>query len=247
VDVNGEIGDFRAALRCDAEARSRGVAVIPGAGFGVVFGEAIAAHAARRRPGATWIRISLAAANAGTSRGATLSTASVLEGGGYAIASGELQRRPIAFRSWRMTRGNEPAVRFTAAPCAELIAAHRLTGVRDIVTGVPMPLAASLALRFAGPLVGMLMSRVAGSSRPESPPAGGEDLRSRVWAEAGSTSGDPVVSMLETGEGYRMAAAAAVHAVERVLASRPVGAITPAQAFGPGFALSLPGTRIADI
>src|SRR5262249_50620140 len=58
LDVNGEIGDFREALRCDAEARARGVAVVPGAGFGVVFGEAVAAHVACRLPDASWMRIS---------------------------------------------------------------------------------------------------------------------------------------------------------------------------------------------
>jgi len=44
-----------------------------------------------------------------------------------------------------------------------------------------------------------------------------------------------------------MAATAAVHAMERVLADRPTGALTPAQAFGPEFAVSLPGTRIVDL
>ena len=177
-----------------------------------------------------------------------LSTASVLAGGGFAIAGGELQRRPIAFRSWRVKHGprSASALRFAAAPCAELLAAHRLTGVQDIVTGVPMPLAASIALRVAGPFVGKLMSRGRTSAPSESALSADEDVRSRVWAEAGNARGGPVVSMLETGEGYRMAAAAAVRAVEEVLASRPVGALTPAQAFGPGFALSLPGTRITD-
>lgn len=246
VDVNGEIEDFRDALRCDAEARAQGVAVIPGAGYGVVFGEAIAGHVASRLPGASWMRISFATANAAKSRGAALSTASVLAGGGYAISGGELQRRPIGFRSWRMTRNGAAGLRFAAAPLAELIAAHRLTGVRDIVTGVPMPLAASLALRFAGPLVGRLMSRAA-ASEPAGPLPGSEDLRSRIWAEAGNAGGKTVVSVLETGEGYGTAAAAAVRAVEEALASRPVGAMTPAQAFGPGFALSVPGTRIAEV
>src|SRR5689334_15427771 len=52
VDVGGEIEDFVAAMGCDAEARARRTAIIPGAGFGVVFGEALAAHVARRLPDA---------------------------------------------------------------------------------------------------------------------------------------------------------------------------------------------------
>jgi len=60
-------------------------------------------------------------------------------------------------------------------------------------------------------------------------------------------AGNRVVSLLETGEGYRLAAAAAVRALGKLLAIRPVGALTPAQAFGADFALSLPETQIRDL
>src|SRR5262249_13628599 len=42
LDVNGEAGDFSRALACDEAARQAGVAVIPGAGYGVTFGECLA-------------------------------------------------------------------------------------------------------------------------------------------------------------------------------------------------------------
>jgi short subunit dehydrogenase-like uncharacterized protein len=251
VDVNGEIDDFQEALRCDAAARAKGVAVIPGSGFGVVFGEALAAHVGHRLPDASWMRMSVAAANAGTSRGAALSTASVLAGGNYAIAGGRLSARPMAFRTWRVgsTSHGVLTARFGAAPLAELLAAHRLTGIAEIVVGVPMPLAGAIALRVAGRLIGNLMSRRRMPERGEKPTQAGEESgqQSRIWAEAGNPGGTQVLSVLETGEGYRMAAAAAVRAIEEVIALRPVGAMTPAQAFGSHFALSLPDTRIRDL
>lgn len=243
VDVNGEIDDFVAALACDAEARARKVAIVPGAGFGVVFGEAIAARVARRLPDARWLRISLAARNASTSAGAARSTAAVLAGGGYAIHDGALRKRPIAFSTWRTA-----SQRFAAAPRAELVAAHRLTGIREIVAGVPLPLAAAMVLRVAGPLIGaMLARRSPGASGKPPAKAAPVALRSRVWAEAGNDKGQRALSMLETGEGYQLAAAAAVRAVEELAARRPVGSLTPAQAFGADFALSLPATRIDDL
>jgi short subunit dehydrogenase-like uncharacterized protein len=52
--------------------------------------------------------------------------------------------------------------------------------------------------------------------------------------------------MLETGEGYRAAAAATVRAVESMRQTRP-GAFTPAQAFGAAFVLEVPGTRIQEL
>jgi hypothetical protein len=53
--------------------------------------------------------------------------------------------------------------------------------------------------------------------------------------------------MLETGEGYRAAAAAAVRGVELQLQQARVGALTPVQAFGAEFALLVPGTRIQEL
>src|SRR5262252_7810994 len=165
VDVNGEIGDFVEAISCDAEARARGIAIIPGAGFGVVLGEAVAARAASRLADASWLRLSLASANALASRGAALSTASVLAGGGYVVSRGELRARPTAHRTWRVA-----AQRFAAAPLAEVVAAHRLTGIREIVAGIPLPLAAALALRCAGRLVGAMLLRRKGDAKPSPKP-----------------------------------------------------------------------------
>jgi short subunit dehydrogenase-like uncharacterized protein len=248
VDVSGEIEDFVAAMGCDAEARAGRIAIVPGAGFGVVFGEALAAHVARRLPGATWLKLSIAAVNASTSRGATRSTGAVLAGGGYAVSDGRLVKRPMAFTTWRLPSGagGSPAPRFAAAPRAELVAAHRLTGIKEIVAGVPLSLAGAIVMRIAGRFVGALLSRATASGK-SSTDAARAGLRSRIWAEAGDGAGKRVVSMLETGEGYQLAAAAAVRAVERLLAERPVGSLTPAEAFGADFALSLPDTRVIDL
>jgi len=249
VDVSGEIGDFVEAMSCDAEARARGIAIIPGAGYGVVFGEAAAARAASRLADASWLRQSLATANALSSRGAAQSTASVLAGGGYVVSRGELRARPTAHQTWRVEAEGAAAMRFAAAPLAEIVAAHRLTGIREIVAGIPLPLAAALALRWAGRFVGAMLLRRTGAQSQAKPSTKLEaaEPRSRVWAEAGNAAGRRVTALLETGEGYAHAAMAAVRAVERVLAERPIGVRTPAQAFGADFALSLPGTRITDL
>jgi hypothetical protein len=53
--------------------------------------------------------------------------------------------------------------------------------------------------------------------------------------------------MLETGEGYRAAAVAAVRALELQMHEPRLGALTPVQAFGPNFAFLVPGTRIQQL
>lgn len=251
LDVNGEIGDFLQAMDRDAEARATRIAIIPGAGFGVVFGEALGVHMARRLPDASWLRMSFDIVNESTSRGASRSTASALSGGGYVVSDGVLSKRPTASSSWRVpqSRALGRPLRFAAAPRAELIAAHRTTGIKDIVVGVPLSLGAAMALRVAGPLIGRILLRTSAADRtePSSAKTGTASPRSRIWAEAGNQAGRRVMSVLETGEGYRLAASAAAHAVEQLLTVHPSGSLTPAAAFGVKFALSLPETRIIDL
>jgi short subunit dehydrogenase-like uncharacterized protein len=250
LDVNAELEDFSLALACDAAARTAGMAIIPGAGFGVVFAECLAAQVARRAPGATWLRLSIATHTAGRSRGATLSAAGAMAMGGRDIDRGVLRRRAIASPTWRV-RADESGMRFAAAPRAELVAVQRSTGVPHIVTGIPMSRAAAAFVRLTGPWLGKVLARQGTRLPSKVEPVVSDEatttLRSRVWAEAGDATGTSAAAVLETGEGYRAAAAAAVRALELQLRQPRVGALTPVQAFGAEFALLVPGTRIQEL
>ncbi len=251
LDINAAVDDFRQALACDEAARAAEVAVIPGAGYGVVFGECLAAQTTRRIPGATSLRLSLATETEGRSRAATLSVAQALTRGGLEIQNGELRHRPIAFTTWLAPDSQQPPARFAAMPMAELVAAHRSTGVPNIVAGIPMSRAAGAFLRATGPWIGKVLARTAvrrsGQAGAPSSPSAIAAMRSRIWAEARNDDGDSAAAMLETGEGYRAAAAATVRAVESLLQTPRVGALTPVQAFGADFALAVPGTQIQEL
>jgi short subunit dehydrogenase-like uncharacterized protein len=140
---------------------------------------------------------------------------------------------------------------FAAAPLAELLAVQRSTGIANIVAGIPLSRPAAALMRVTGPLLGSVLARQAGraSRKIDAVPSAAAiaALRSRVWAEAGDEAGGYVAAMLETGEGYRAAAVAAVCGVESQLDEPRVGALTPVQAFGAGFALLVPGTRIQEL
>ena len=251
LDVNGEIEDFHAALSSDAHARRAGIAVLPGVGYGVVFAECLAAQVAKRMPGATWLRLSLATKTTGRSRGANLSVAAAMTGGGFDIHDGALRKRAMVSSTWRTPPSASPRMRFATAPMAELAAAHRSTGIPNIATGIPLSLPAATFVRIAAPLLGRLLTRQAAraSHSNEAGPSAAviAGMRSRAWAEAGNAAGQRVAAVLETGEGYRAAAVAAMGAVELQLHEPRLGALTPVQAFGPDFALRVPGTRIEDL
>jgi short subunit dehydrogenase-like uncharacterized protein len=251
LDVNGEIGDFQDALSCDAHARRAGIAILPGVGYGVVFGECLAARLAERLPDATWLRLSLATKTAGRSRGATLSIAEAMTAGGRDIFRGALRTRAMASSTWRTPPSALPRIRFAVAPMAELAAAHRSTGIPNIVAGIPLSLPAATVVRIAGPLLGRLLTwqaaRAVHSDEDGPSAAVIAAMRSRAWAEAGNAAGQRVGAVLETGEGYRAAAVAAMCALDLQLHEPRLGALTPVQAFGPDFALRVPGTRIEDL
>jgi short subunit dehydrogenase-like uncharacterized protein len=250
LDINGELEDFSRALACDASARAAGVAILPGVGYGVVFAECLAAQVVRRVAHATWLRLSLATQTAGRSPGATLSTAAAMTAGGRDIDQGILRTRAIASPTWRAPRADRHGMRFAAAPLAELVAVQRSTCVPNIVAGIPMSLAAAALVRLTGPWLGKVLAY--GARRSTRLGSAADDdaiaaLRSRVWAEAGDAAGMSVAAVLETGEGYRAAAGAAVRALELQLQEPRVGALTPVQAFGAEFALLVPGTRIQEV
>lgn len=251
LDVNAELEDFSRALACDPSARAAGIAVIPGAGYGVVFAESLAAHVAHRVPGATWLRLSLATQTDGRSRAAMLSAGAAMAAGGRDMHDGVLRTRTMASPTWLAPGVDGSGIRFAAAPLAELVAAQRSTGVPNILAGVPMSRAAAAFVRVTGPSLGRLLARYAArlpsNAEPPSPETKTATLRSRVWAEAGDATGTKAAALLETGEGYRAAADAAVRAVELQLHEPRLGALTPVQAFGADFALLVPGTRIQEL
>lgn len=247
LDINGELEDFTQALTADAAARAAGIAIIPGAGYGVIFGESLAAQVARRAPGATWLRLSLATQTDGHSRGANLSVAAAMSAGGHDIFKGALRRLPIASPTWRApSRDGGRGMAFAGAPLAELVAAHRSTGIANVVAGIPMSRVAAAFVRLTGPLLATFMGRF-GGRRSTASEATAMNLRSRIWAEAGNASGTIAAAMLETGEGYQAAAFVATEAMEQQLREPRIGALTPVQAFGADLALRVPGTRIQEL
>ena len=251
LDVNGELDDFTQALASDAAARAAGIAIIPGAGYGVVIGESLAAQVARRAPGATWLRLSMDTKTDGHSRGATLSIANAMSAGGRDMFKGVLRQRPIASPTWLAPAADGRGMRFAAAPMAELVAVHHSTAIPNIVAGIPMSRTAAAFVRLARPLLGTFLKRYAArhsaAPKPATSDAAGAALRSRAWAEAGNAAGTIAAAALETGEGYQAAAHIAVLAMEQQLEEPRVGALTPVQAFGAELARLVPGTRIQEL
>jgi short subunit dehydrogenase-like uncharacterized protein len=71
--------------------------------------------------------------------------------------------------------------------------------------------------------------------------------RSWIWAQVRNAEGETRQAWLETIEAYRLTAEASWRVMERVLAGGLQGTLTPAQALGPDFVLTLPETQRYDV
>ena len=73
-----------------------------------------------------------------------------------------------------------------------------------------------------------------------------ETLRSYIWASAQNEEGQKAQAWLETMESYRFTAVTGVKCVEKLFEINPLGALTPAMAFGADLVLELPKTVRLD-
>ncbi len=254
LDITGEVEVFEALAACDAQARERGVMLLPGCGFDVVPSDCLAAHLHRRQPSA--VQLALAYASAGRlSRGTALTALEGLGQPGLVRRGGVLTPVPSGQLRRRIDFGEGPRLAL-GIPLGDLATAWRSTGIPDI----ELYLAASLPLRalasagrWLGPALGSptvkgLLARRVRAGQPG--PSDDERARGRafVWGEAKDAGGRRVEARLETPDGYTFTARAALAIVERVLAGdAKAGYATPALAYGADFVLGIEGVRRFDV
>jgi len=255
LDITGEIPVLEATYGRDAEARTAGVALLPAVGFDVVPSDCLAAWVAARVGQPAELEIAIAPsgqASAGTTKTVLASLAGRRSLGLVRRGGRLVERRIGKTRRVRFSDGREREA-LVGIPWGDLASAYRTTGARDItvlMASRPMARLAALAPVLGRVLAARPIARLAEAAVGRW--VRGPDERARregrslLWAHAGSADGRTVEAWMETAEGYRFTALAAVECARRVLAARPVGALTPAGAFGPDLALAVPGTRRFD-
>ncbi len=250
LDITGELPVFAHTFRHDAAARARGVALICGAGFDVVPSDSLAMHVAEQVPNATELHIAIAALSR-ASAGTTKSMLEMLPDGVKVRRNGVLERQPFGAGAIDV-RFTDQVRTVVPIPWGDLETAYRSTGVPNITTYMAV---GSSAARLLG-VIGLVVQRAFGSYAArriaqrivervaqgpnEAQRHGG---RSYLWARATNGAGQAAEAWLDTVEAYQFTALAGVQAVEMVLAQRPTGALTPAQAFGADWVLGIEGTR----
>ncbi|MEE8525281.1 MAG: saccharopine dehydrogenase NADP-binding domain-containing protein [Thermoanaerobaculia bacterium] len=253
LDITGEIDVFEACASRDAEARERGLVVMPGVGFDVVPSDCLAAHVHRRLSDATSLLIAIQGLG-GMSRG-TAKT------GAEAIG-----QRTRVRRGGCIVEAPEPIVEdvdYGDGPHKSIAVSWGDVSTAYYSTGIPDVTVCFAATRQLEKLTGMgpwtrwlmgtaLVQAVIKRMIDRQPPGPSEEQRrkgsSTLVAIAENAAGERSASRLRTQEGYTLTALTGIDVAVRVLAGEvEPGFHTPSTAFGPDFVLGFEGCEREDL
>ena len=253
LDITGEIEVFEAVFARDAEARDRGSVLMPGVGFDVVPSDCLAAHVARRLPGARRLALAISGL-AFVTRGSAKTfmeaadSGAVRRDGAIVGARAGTLRREIDFGA-----GPRPVLNLS---WGDVASAYYTTGIPDIevyVEATPALEAVAVANQWFGWFLGTApwQAWLKGHADllPEGPSAAERAARRVVVvAEATDGRGRRAVSRLATPEVYTFTGMVAPAVARRVVAGDlEAGFQTPARVYGGDFVLSFPGVAREDV
>jgi len=239
VDLANELEPVRELLDLDGQARSRGVTLVTGAGFGVLATEALVIELRGDRPAAAHATVAALPAVDELGSAVLASAIDAIAYGGRRYQNGQVVRTRLGADHARIPLPGSPGRDALAVPTGELEAAHRASGAADvlayssevpsgpIVRAVLPGLSALLAVRPITQGVQRLVSR-----RRLKPPAKSGDV-SWAYARLEWPGGVQKEAWLHTGEGYRFTAKVAAQTAKRLTeGSVEAGAFTPGALFG---------------
>lgn len=243
VDLANELPPVQAVLDMDADARSAGVTLVTGAGFGVLATEALVIELAGGRPPASRATVAAMPVVDGLGSAVLSSVIDAVAYGGRRYRDGRLLRTRLGAEHAWIPLPDLPAIQALAVPTGELEAAHRASGAGDVValsSEVPSGRLARAALPVMSALLAVRPIR-AGVQRLVdrarlTPPAKSGDT-SWAYARLEWPDGTHREAWLRTGEGYGFTTKVAALTVARLSdgEGRP-GAFTPGALFGAGLA-----------
>lgn len=254
LDITGEIEVFEALAARDAEAHAAGVMLLPGVGFDVVPTDCLAAHLARRLPGATRLQLGIRGSGR-LSHGTANTMVENMHRGGVVRRGGRLVRVPPAWRTREVDFGRGPLTAVTI-PWGDVSTAYHSTGIPDVeVYSAVSPGMRRMmgATRYLGwllrrPAVRTLVKRTLPVRAGEPDDAELAAGRSFVWGRAEDGQGGSAEARLTGPDGYLLTAHAALLILRRTLeGTAPAGFQTPSRVHGPDLVLELPRVERTDV
>ncbi|HYC60431.1 MAG TPA: saccharopine dehydrogenase NADP-binding domain-containing protein [Thermoanaerobaculia bacterium] len=250
LDITGEIAVFETIMRRDAEARERGVVLLPGVGFDVVPTDCLGAMLHAQLPDANELWLAFSMRGGSVSRG---TAKTMLEGAGIGGAirrNGKIEVVPHLYDVRTIPFASGPRLAVTI-PWGDVSTAFHTTGIPNIRTYSSQSPRAVRRLRWMRRLLPLLrigaVRRFAQKMAEKTPGPSAEQRASGridLWGRVANASGTEITKTMSVAEGYQFTVLSSLAAVERVLAAPRGGAFTPAKYFGAQFVTEIPGTEV---
>jgi len=254
LDLTGEIPVYEALAARDAEAKARGIMLLPGAGFDVVPTDCLAVHLKGRLPSATRLTLAFQGEGpAGLPPGTQRTAIALIPYGNRVRRNGRLEVPQQATKTRQIDFGQGPvlAARLT---WGDVFTAYYSTRIPDIEVFAVMSKAQRdqiAVLNYLRPLFKPAVMRNLLKLGVKPGPTADERARTftHVWGEVEDDQGRRAVSRLHGPEaGGVWTGRAALAIVKKVLAgSAPPGFQTPALAYGADFVLECEGVTREDL
>ncbi len=252
LDITGEVEVLENTFSYDEVARKNGIALISGVGFDVIPSDCLADYVSQQVPQAQTLVMGIQALSS-VSAGTAKSMIEMLPYGLRWRKNGALSVAPINQRTRKFHLQTGEALGLLI-PWGDIATAYRTTGIPNISVYMALnpalvrlvSVTASMGGLFKSAGVRRFASGIVDRVITPPTPAQREIGRCYLYACATDSVGNTAEAWLETAEGYRFTALAAIATIEKMEHTGLVGALTPAQAFGADFALEIEGTQRVD-
>jgi len=254
LDLTGEIPVYQALAAVDADAKARGIMLLPGVGFDVVPTDCLAVHLKQRVPSATRLTLAFQIEGpAGLPPGTQRTAIELVPYGNRVRRNGRIVAPERASKTRLIDFGHGP-VRATRLTWGDAFTAYYSTGIPNIEDYAVLPVGTQrqlAAMNILRPLFKLAAVRKLSMIVVKPGPTAEEraQTRTHVWGEVEDDHGRKAVSRLHGPEaGVIWTARAALAAVQQVLAGHaPPGFQTPALAYGADFVLECEGVTREDL
>ncbi|MCI0712208.1 MAG: saccharopine dehydrogenase NADP-binding domain-containing protein [Chloroflexi bacterium] len=253
LDLTGEISVFEDTFQQDVLAKQAGIVMISGVGYDVVPTDCMACYVKQQLPDATSLEVGLNTGG-GSMRASAGTLKSVLE----ILSNGNLARRDGRLTAIRLGSHvktmpfRKKDLLTIAIPWGDLSTAYRTTGIPNITTCIALSRSLIRLLQVAGPIgppllsitpLRRLLQFLIGQVRKDKKSNLAHKGQTEIYVRATTDDGRSAEGWLVTPEAYVFTALACVRMVEKVLAEKPSGAMSPAQLVGADFVLDIEGCQ----
>ena len=253
VDITGEYSVFEMLAGYDAQAKQKGILIMPGVGFDVVPSDCLAVHLKNRLPKATHLQLAFTMSKGGLSRGTARTMIEGLGHGSMIRRNGKLIPIGLGEKVMEINFG-EFARKAMCIPWGDIATAWRSTGIPNIEVYSAVPESTIRMARIGGWFNWLLrkqwLKRYLRKKLDSRPPGPDENKlkmgRSYLWGRVRDDVGNEVEARLKTVSGYLLTANTATLIAAKLLSTdvQP-GYHTPAAYFGEGLILEVEGSTLS--